>query len=375
MNVLGLDILGLGNKNVDMKAVIKAFPEGWAIGVFAREFGDVIPNLRKLLDSGKVSAVRAQLWWGGQPHVIAPMKFLEKEAPRWEAIANEYPHIQFFVSHSCEYDEDRIPEIRKRVDLIQRLCPSCILVQSPMHSPIIKGVGLLEEHGTKATTKAQIVSADGICSADINTPKWIRKHEGALIRFLHAPRFNLQHHVKPPKKLPPAKVRKAIPSAEYITHIVRQAVPVPDYNTQTYFGPEKTIRPKKPNLWKTVAEDSNPGPNLVDPRGTKPMYFIERRKNKKTGKWRESPKFLEVVNRDGNVLGRLKLHLDEDEDPNRTTDRYYAGGKEAIGHHGFQIADLAVMTSGSPYIGIKVGKRVHWPIHGAIRSPFFQQQK
>jgi hypothetical protein len=375
MNVLGLDLLGLANKNVDMKAVIRAFPQGFAIGVFAREFGDVIPNLKKLLDTGKVSAVRVQLWWGGKPHVIAPMKFLEKEAPRWEALANEYPHIQFFVSHSCEYSEDDISAIARRVDLIQLLCPSCILVQSPMKSPIIKGVGLLEEHGTKATTKAQIVSADGICSADINTPKWLAKHVGALIRFLHAPRFNLQHHVKFPITLPPAPKRKAAPSAEYITHIVRQAVPEPNYDVQAYFGPEKTTRPKKPNLWKTVAEDSNSGANLVDPRGTKPMYFFKRRKNKKTGKWKESPEFLEIVNRDGNVLGRLKLHLDEDEDPNRTTDRYYAGGKNAINAHGFQIADLAVMTSSSPYIGIKVGKKVHWPIHGALRTPFYQKQK
>lgn len=379
--LIGLDILGLAHPKMDLKGIARAFPDGWALGVFGQAFGDALPAVEKFVRElaklgKKLGAVRVQLYWHDD-HKIAPLKFLKREAPRWNDFALRNPEIPVYVSYSCEYTRATQKECKERVNLMQQLCPNCKLVQSPgrhlgKQAPYIKGVGLLEEHGTQAKKGTPVVSADGICSADINTPKWLVKHAGAELVFLHAPRFNLQHHVKPPKKLPPRPKRQAVPSTDYITHIVRQAQPVPDYN-QHYSGPEKTVRPKKPNLWKTVAEDSNPGPTLVDPRGTKPMYFIARRKNKKTRKWVESPPFLEIVNRYGAVIGRLNLHHDDDEDPNRETDRYYAGG--AIGLHGFQIADRAVETSGSPFIGIRVRKRVHWPIHGALRMPFFQKSK
>lgn len=382
--ILGLDFLGIANKHVDLDALARAFPDGGALGVFAQAFGDALPVveefIRKLKKRGKtLGALRVQLWWDDD-HFIAPMKFLEKEAPRWEAFAKRNPTIKVYISHSCEYQHSKtksqlipLSDVLPRVDLIARLCPSCKLVQSPgrflgKQAPYAKGIGLLEEHGTKAKPGTPVVSADGICSADINTPKWLERHAGAELVFLHAPRFNLQHHVKPPNKLPPRLKRKAAPSYEYIMHILRQAVPLPDYSKAKFAGDPKLTRLRKPLLWKTVAEDTNPGAELKDPRGTKPMFFTRRKR-----KGKPEP-FLEIVAANGQVLGRLMLF--KDKNGKRTTERYYAGSPGGINLHGRQIEDLAIMTAGSPFVYLRQNKRrMYGPIMPSLRVPFYQKQK
>ena len=58
----GLDLLGLAKYS---DATIKAFPKGFGIGVFSKVdgFGDALPNLEKILKTGKAPFCRVNLCW------------------------------------------------------------------------------------------------------------------------------------------------------------------------------------------------------------------------------------------------------------------------------------------------------------------------
>lgn len=349
--MFGLDLLGLGSKYWKVKPSLEVFPDGWALGAFATTFGDALPNVKTFLDSGKVKAFRLQAWWSNS-HKIAPLKYLKEELPRWEKLGQKYPHIPFYISHSCEYSEKNKAEIKKRVDLVQQLCPSCTVVQTPMHSPVIAGVGKIEQHGTKSKPKpGHIVSTDGQHCFDIDIEKWLELHNDSAIKFLWAPRFNLRENVKPPQTVPPPPARKAFPPAKYIEGCVRLALP-----SGTPPSPAFAARPlKKPILWKTFAED---GPGEADKRGNRPLIILDKK----------SP-FVEVITHDNQVVGRLKYYGTY----GAGLYRFYSGMAGAVGLYAYEIGDKAKSLSGSNWVWIRQGDRVLGPICAPFRTPFFQQ--
>jgi hypothetical protein len=345
----GLDFLGLGSQHWKLKQSIEVFPQGWALGCFAQTFGDALPAARKFLASGKVSAFRLQAWWSDS-HKIAPMDFLKKELPRWEKLAREFPHVRFYISHSCEYSEADIKQIRKRVILVQALCPSCEVVQCPMHSPVVKGVGLIEQHGTKSEPKpGHIVSTDGQAIFDQNAANWMALHQDALINFLWAPRFNLReaHNTLPP----PA--RKAFPTKRDILSVIRLASS-PGIAPSPVFAAD-VIPFKKPELLKTHAEDQQ---GNTDARANRPLVILK----KKT-------KFVEVVTFTGQVLGKLTFFGNFGEG----LYRYYAGHAGGIRLYGYEIGEKAKQASGSEFVWFKQGNKYYGPVNPAFRVPFYQQ--
>ena len=347
--MLGLDYLGLANKNWKVKESLAAFPSGWALGCFARTFGDAMPNVKTFLDSGKVAAFRLQAWWDNG-HKIAPLAFLQAELPRWEMLAREYPHIPFYISHSCEYSEQSLPVIRKRVDMVRKLCPSCKVVQAPYKSPIVKGE-ILEQHGSKlATNPGGIVSTDGISICDIDARSWINQHSTAEITFLWAPRFNLREAVKPPAVQPLPHKRTAYPSREYIKGIVWLA-----NDPKSPPAPSFEARPlKKPELWKTYAEDS-PG---EDSRHNKPLALL---KNKTES--------VDIVTYNNKKIGSLKYYGTY----SGGLFRFYSGLPGGSGDYAFQIAKKAIEESGSEWVWLKQGKTYIGPIPAGFRVPFYQK--
>lgn len=346
MTILGIDLLGLGSKHWSVKETIAALPKGSAIGFFDNTFGDVSKNLIRVLKSGKVVAARVQIWWSYQ-HKIVPIDFLKKRVVFYEELAKRFPSIKFYISHSCEYSEKSIEEIRKRVEVVASLAPSCIPVQTPMHSPTIPGY-IVEEHGPKAKVKkGGIASADGKALFDIDANLWAKQNSKAEILFSWGPRCNLAeaHNKKPPKE------RSAYPDAKYLKSLLRVmgskgSAPKP------VFGPVESIT--KPLLFKTHAEDL-PGPNLRDNR---PLVIL-----------RDKTPFVEVVAANGKVLGKL-VYFGEFP-PN--LHRYYSGWPGGLGLYGYEIADKAKKISGSEWVWIKQGNRYFGPVNPIFREGFYQQ--
>lgn len=349
--MFGLDFLGLGSKHWKVAPSLEAFPHGWALGAFARTFGDALPNVRKFLDSGKVSAFRLQAWWSNS-HKIAPIKYLKEELPRWEKLAKDYPHVKFYISHSCEYSEKSVAEVKKRVDLVKELCPSCVVVQCPMHSPVIPGVGKVEQHGTNSKPKpGHIVSTDGQACFDIDIQKWIKQHKESEIVFLWAPRFNLREAVKPPQVISSPENRTAFPPLKYINGVValaEEAWPAP-----TPAFPATPL--KKPELWKTFAED---GPGETDKRGNRPLIMLKKKSD-----------FVQILTFDGKNIGRLKYYGTY----GANLFRFYSGMAGAIGLYAYEIGNKAMELSGSNYIWIQQGEKVYGPICAPFRLPFYQK--
>lgn len=348
--MIGLDFLGLGSKYWKVGQSLSVFPQGAALGCFATTFGDAMPNVRKFLDSEKVGAFRLQAWWS-DAHSIAPINYLKSELPRWERLAKEYPHIPFYISHSCEYSEKSLAEIKKRVALVKKLCPSCIVVQSPYKSPIVKGE-LLEQHGADLKTNiGGIVSTDGIAIFDIDARKWIEQHQNtAAITFLWAPLFNLREAVKPPAQQPPPQERKAFPPKEYIKGVIWLTN---DPGQAPVLAPD-VAKIKKPELWKTFAEDS-PGP---DPRHNKAMAILKKK----------TP-FIEIVTSNNKIIGKFKYYGTY----NSNLFRYYSGAANNSGDYAYQLAEKAIKESGSEWVWIKQGSQYIGPIPAAFRVPFYQK--
>lgn len=331
----GLDLLGLAHPKWKLEPTIAAFPKDWAFGVFAQTFGDALPRVRQFLDSGKASAFRLQAWWDNA-HRIADMKYLKKELPRWESLARQYSHIPFYISHSCEYAEQNRKEVIRRVSLVQNLCPSCKIVQTPMHSPIVKGVGFKEEHGSKATAKAgQIASTDGNEICQMNSAKWMQDNAAAELIFGWNARFNGRHSdtTEPPLH------RDTFPNSKYIHATVRQmtpkgVAPVPQFEARRFRGNE---------LYKVMAEDQK-----GDQRSNKPVIMLDKKVSS-----------IDLVTFDNQVVANFRLYPDSN--PHKL-ERYYSSGL-----WGYEIADRAFDLSGSEFVWIKCGKEFIQEIHPSFR--------
>lgn len=353
--MIGLDLLGLGSKHWPLKDVLTSFPQGFALGVFDTTFGDVLPKVRLLLDTGKIPAVRVHISWDkdhATKETIASLDLLKKRCPPWEKLAKSYPSVVFYVSHSCEYSEKNKEEIAKRVSLVQTLCPSCIAIQTPMNSPVIQGVGApVEWHGSKAQAKiGQIVSTDGNEIQQMNAEAWVKKNAAAAIIFLWGARFNLREVSTPEHPTPPEIERTAYPSGQYIKGIARLGLakggpPVPAF---------KALALKKPELWKSFAEDY---PGEGDKRANKPVVMLPKK----------TP-YIDLVTSQGAFIARLLLYQDTNKPK---LQRYYSGGPGGPNLYAYQIGEKALSLSGYEWVWIKQGEEYFGPIQPAFRSPFF----
>lgn len=342
--MIGHDFLGLGSKYWDVEGTLQAFPQGFALGCFDTTFGGVIPHLKKFLDSGKVPAVRIQIWWSDS-HKIAPLDVLQKRLPLYEQLAKQYPSIRFYISHSCEYSEPKLAEVKKRVDLVVKLCPSCIPVQTPMNSPVVPGY-IVEQHGSKARAKpGQLVSTDGNELQQMDAEAWMSRNAAAEIIFVWGGRYNLREA----GPVPPPPQRKATPNGDYVRSLTRIAFPKGVIPTPLFQASPLS----KPQLWKTHAED---GPGESDPRANRPCVMLPKKTNA-----------IEIVTFQGELLARFPLYKDTNP---HTVERYYSQGQ-----WGFQIAEKAKRASGYEFVWIKQGDQFFGPIHPAFRAGFFPNYK
>lgn len=345
--IFGLDLLGLGSKNWEIKDVINTFPRGWALGCFARTFGDALPKVRRLLETGKVAAVRVQIYWS-YTHQPAPLKYLKEELPRWQKLARQFPDVDFYISPSCEYRSTNVKSVKRMMDLTKQLCQNCRVVQTPEGGSVTVPDYMVEHHGSKAKAKKwELVSSDGSSITDMNAEAWIDKNKKAQIVFLWGTRFNLR---EAGDFIPPEE-RTAAPDAKYIKSIIRLARPKGEMPTPVFQYKEL----EKPLLWKTHAEDA---PGDADKRGNRPLIILR----KKTAT-------VDIVTYDDKVIGQLRYFGPF---PGGLY-RFYSGMSGAIMMHGYEIGEKAKEVSGSEWVWIRQDGKYHGPICAPFRTPFYQK--
>lgn len=355
--MIGNDLLGLAHEKMDVKLMIQLTPAGWAIGTFDDPFGDVLPKLKKMMDTGKYPVVRIHAHWDDN-HKICPLDKLKKKLPRYEQLAKDYPKIKVYVSHSCEYNESSASEVKKRVDLVKQLCPSCIPVNSRWKGATTPGV-LTESHGSKAKAKeGEIVSTDGENIYDIDVETWFKDNSKAAIIFLWGFRYNLREIPDPGQKVPKPKDRNASPNKQYTQGIIRLgspkgSAPVPVFK-------DKKITPiKSPDIWKTYAEDDQEENPLTpdDPRENRPVLIVKSK-----------AKVLQIVTKDDKVIGKIP----EGGKFGTNQNRFYSGGPGGVKLYGAEIAAKALKESGSEFVWFKDGDSYIGPVNPAFRDGSFR---
>lgn len=346
--MIGRDALGLAHPLYNAKTLIETTPPGWAIGCFDDPFGPVLKKLRRVLSFRKFPAVRIQAHWSNQ-HNIVPIAKLKKKLPTYEKLARDFPEVKVYVSHSCEYKESSQAEVRKRVDLIRNLAPSCIPVNSCMSGATMDDV-ITERHGdTRVKHPGDIVSTDGTNIYDIDAASYVKENAAAAICFLWGYRDNLREINDPGQQVPTPASRTASPSKQWHESVVRLGFP--KGKTDHEYA--------KVKIYKTHSEDDQEDNPLEpdDPRENRPCLIADGKSS-----------YAAILTLDGRSLGKLTFGGSFVSGGFR----YYAGLPGGIGLYGYEIAKKAKALSGSEFVTFKVGNKIYGPVNPAFREGIFR---
>lgn len=358
----GLDYLGLGSKYWNVSDSLKAFPKGWALGTFDKNvFGDALPKIRTFMKSGKVGALRVHLWYHTN-HKLCPLDVIKERAPLYEKLSKDFPGVMIYLSHTCEFMGGTLVEVKKRVDLLKKLAPHCL----PVNCGAIRLVGIPNEYhaqnddrnnltGYKAVRcrPGDLCSTDGKSAPQMNFTHWKTYQKESLINFAWASRFNLREEYDKPADQPAPKDRKAYPNEMYIRGIVRL---FDDEGVAPAFKPGgKVLNITSPSLLKTYAED---GPG-EDVRSNKPLLISPAPTNKT----------LKVLACNGKQVAYFK-YFGHYPTAKGQYQRHYSGTGSNL--YGFQIANKAIKSSGSPYVWFTAdSKTFYGPVNPIFRKGYF----
>lgn len=212
-----LDVLGAA-KYPDV--VIKNVPTSFGIGVFAKEFGDAVPFVKKAIQAG-FTFFRIHLVWDnlhnyGDQYLGA----LQTLSKLYNSIALSHPHVQFELSPFCEHI---LTKPDKYLDYTQKYAPNCVIVNSPGGTP--KGHGAHskkyknETHGLNVSADANF-SFDGSECADVDMKSTVdlAEYNGCENFFLWRYMLNLHSSMTD-------GTRNHIPTPNEIKQIIAWAKP------------------------------------------------------------------------------------------------------------------------------------------------------
>jgi hypothetical protein len=153
--------------------IADTIPEGTAIGALQGTFGNVVPSLRILLQTGKVPAFRVHLLNGpcwrnkncekGEPRP-SDLKAIRRRTKGIKRLIREFPNVECYLSPVLEHDVSRRKLVSRWFEVIHREAPTCILVSSANTGINPKGI-LRERHGNSA--RGDVISNDGESIFDI----------------------------------------------------------------------------------------------------------------------------------------------------------------------------------------------------------------
>lgn len=354
--IMGMDYLGLGSKHWPIAETIRWTPSGTAIGCFDgttgdAKFGDAIPAARKLLATGRFPALRVQMWYNSA-HTIVPMEILKKRLPAWGKLAEEFPNVAIYISHSCEHNETDASKVKQRIELIKKLAPKAIPVNTPWKGAVIAGV-ITERHPKTqvgASRIPYIVSNDGYDSINIDVETYKANNTRAEIVFLWTPRFNLREVYEAGQDAPKPEARDAAPNRDVIRTVARMLAPIGAPPTPTFS--ERVVPFKKPLLYKVFAEDKK---GNTDRRANKPLIITK-----------SNAKTIDVITYKGQRVAKFGYYGTY----TGGMYRHYSGS--GSNWYGIQIANQAFKASGSEWVWFTDGKTIWGPVHPCQRKGFYQ---
>lgn len=343
--IRGPDILGLAK--VKAKDVINELDNGSSLGYLDATFGDPTKQLKKILNSGKVIAVRAHMIDGtcirnnscppGAPK-YKDLQTLKKRTEKYSKIAKQYPHIKFYVSPFLEHDCKDKSLVEKWYAAILSVDPNLRHVCSAFSGWCPDGV-FREKHGNNV--RGDITSNDGESLFD-SSPDY--RDSGSLIVFGWINQFN--GRVTGEKgKPPPPKLRVNWPTKDdlrQVKYILREPEPFPD-------PPPNCDTIKRPELSKTNAEYYGKGKD--DGRGNKPLFITKKKYQKIT-----------VHRKDGKQVGWFSYY-----------GPYSGGGhRHYMGKIGSGQTPVKLMDALGSEWGIAKAKGQCWPINAIRRIGFYR---
>lgn len=356
----GLDFLCLGHKLWPVRDSIATTPQGAPGGCFdlvdeIEALPNTVANVRKHLKSGKHQEWRTHVQYRRDKKLV-DIELLKKRAPIWQKVALEFPAVQLFLSHTCEYQFCSQRDVQERVNILKALAPACTPVNNPVKNAPVTDKAITERHTDDDSTGATLVSNDGFCSADIDVAAYYKNNAFASICFLWAPRFNLREVYEKNEAAPPVSQRTAIPEPGYFRTIARLLAaqgraPKPTFKL-------KIVNIKQPFLYKVFAEDKK---GEADPRACKPLTITNSK----------AP-VLDIVTYTGKKIGEFGYfgtYLGG-------TYRHYSGWR-GINLYGADIGTKAFKRSGSEFVWFvdPLTKTAYGPVNPSYRRNWFQEPK
>jgi len=253
----GLDHLGLAKYG---NLALAEHPEGWALGAFSQTFGDAIPAVKRIIDSGRCPRIRLHLLWKDD-HNFGAREFeaIRREARRIRPFYDAYKSkAEIRISGACEHKLKRADAERLKA-IVQRELPGVAYVNTPW----IKGggqtiSGINEIHGNEARAIGGVYdfSFDGNNAVDSDVVSIAKRLSGADTFYIWNSQCNGR---KTTADKTPRPERKAWPTSRYIdSWIALSRLPV-----------GKTSLPAK-WIYKSHADQHDVPP---EPRAGKPVWI------------------------------------------------------------------------------------------------------
>lgn len=309
------------------KAIIEAHPKGFAAGFFTNVdgFGDSLPVVSRLLDTGRCPCIRLHLCWDDNHQYADKFERIRKEAKRVAPLIKKYPHIAWYISGACEHLLNKA-QAEKLANLVLAELPPGVIYVNTGHAMIdvaenkINEVHLDDNGALKAPKGRYNFSYDGQPCTDfrpLNCQQIKDRFANSEIFFFWDARFNgnWEWGIKVPRPQ-----RKGWADARFITSV-------------SFLGSDMgKCKLQKNTLGKSHSENKGTG----DPRAEKPV-FITPVAAKELSLFAAGVKVA--------TLPYYAPYLNN-------TRRYYAKD------WGFQIAMKAMKLSGSGLCEVRANKKV-----------------
>lgn len=321
--IYGYDFLGAA---MFPQVARQEFPERWALGIFAREFGDALPVVKDIIAAKRPSVVRVQLVWSRDNHTYTDkhLAIAKREAARYQRLALAFPNTPIELSTFCEHNLTRPDPYH---DQIAKIAPNCTVVNSPWNGALSKKYKN-EVHGAAKAPAGggHNYSFDGTGCVDVDMPAFLKAHRNASVFYLWTYQFNgkrngstLDDDGKPLLYIPPTE-RKYWPSERLLD------------------GVRYLINPKgEPSLaqsvvYKAFSDQIN---EIPTGRELKPVIIAPQKALS-----------IEFVTTRGEIVATAPYYGPFHDGRHR----YYA---PQMGH---EIAERAIRKHGSPIVRLRVGR-------------------
>lgn len=318
--------------------VLRESPEGWAIAIFLKLFGDAVPLINELLSKNRTPRITIDGLWDDD-HIFGRSDFPEamRLAREAEKVALRFPSVDVRYAPMVEHhlDASLFLELARA---IRKECPHITVVNIPdKKGPIIKGC-LNELHAFRAPPpQAPRIdfNFDGHAAVDSDVEAAKRRYSAAETFYFWEPNFNLRWETNDTTPRPDRKCR---PTSELIDSVI--------YLHRDIGG---KVRLESRCLYKSHSERKE----KPDPRADKPVFIIP-------------PK-----------VARVELHASNGQIvsvANRYRDPYKDGRwRYYFQEMGYLIAEKARrIQDGSPLVSVVAGGKKLGTINPAFRAGDFR---